>query len=217
MQHAQTPVLVAFDLLIMERAECVGYIRHMREEASLPEAADKTVYVGMCADLLHPGHINVLRVAASLGRVIVGLLTDAAITAYKRPPFLTFEQRNAVIRHIEFVDEVVAQETLDYTANLRALRPDYVVHGDDWRCGVQAKTRSKVLEVLAEWGGELVEPPYTPGISSTALRKAFEESARLPNLDRDASSPVLSTKPLIQLTVLPIGSATTPASFRKTT
>jgi phosphoenolpyruvate phosphomutase len=91
-----------------------------------------TVYVAMSADLVHPGHINILRRAAELGEVTVGLLTDRAIAAYKRLPYLTFEQRKTVVENLVFVRRIVPQTTLDYTENLRALRPDYVVHGDDW-------------------------------------------------------------------------------------
>lgn len=162
-------------------------------------SSNKTVYVGMSADLIHPGHINVLREAAKLGRVTVGLLTDRAIASYKRLPFLTFEQRLAVIRHIEFVNDVVPQETLDYTANLRVLRPSYVVHGDDWRSGVQMQTRRKVIEMLSEWGGELVEPPYTPGISSTALRSALNELGFTSDMRRPRLSRLLASRPLVRV------------------
>src|SRR5687768_15350742 len=98
----------------------------------------KKIYVAMAADLVHPGHINVIAEAARLGEVTVGLLTDAAVASYKRLPYLTFEQRRAVIENVRQVARVVPQRTLDYTENLRQLRPDVVVHGDDWRTGVQA-------------------------------------------------------------------------------
>ena len=91
----------------------------------------KSVYVGMSADLVHPGHLNVLRSASELGEVTVGLLTDAAIASYKRLPHMNFEQRRDVIESLKTVFRVVPQETLDYVPNLRKYRPDYVVHGDD--------------------------------------------------------------------------------------
>ena len=87
----------------------------------------------------------------------VGLLTDAAIASYKRLPYMTYEQRKIVVENLQGVARVVPQETLDYEPNLRRYRPDFVVHGDDWRTGVQAATRQRVIDVLAEWGGELVE------------------------------------------------------------
>ena len=102
----------------------------------------KKVYVGMSADLLHPGHTNILSHAAKLGAVTVGVLTDNAIATYKRLPYLAYEQRKAVVEHIKGVEQVIPQHTLDYSDNLRALKPDYVVHGDDWLTGIQAKTRA---------------------------------------------------------------------------
>jgi phosphoenolpyruvate phosphomutase / 2-hydroxyethylphosphonate cytidylyltransferase len=159
----------------------------------------RTVYVGMSADLVHPGHVNLLREAAKLGRVTVGLLTDRAIASYKRLPYLDYAQRLSVIQHLTFVDRVVPQETLDYTANLRALRPDYVVHGDDWRSGIQAETRRKVIEVLKEWGGELVEPPYTQGISSTAVQAALRSIGVTPQIRQRQLRRLLDAKPLLRI------------------
>ena len=124
---------------------------------------EKIVYVGMSADLIHPGHINLLTNAAKYGRVTVGVLTDNAIASYKRLPFMTYEQRRAVVESLQQVSEVIPQTRLDYTENLRMVKPDYVVHGDDWRFGVQAETRNQVLKTIAEWGGELIEVPYTEG------------------------------------------------------
>jgi len=95
----------------------------------------KTVYVGMSADLVHPGHLNIIKKAKELGEVTVGLLTDEAIASYKRVPFMAFEQRREVIENIKGVSRVIPQTTLDYVHNLTALKPDYVVHGDDWHEG----------------------------------------------------------------------------------
>ena len=100
-----------------------------------------TVYVALSADLIHPGHMNILKVARNLGEVTVGLLTDEAIASYKRLPSMTYEQRKDVIEEIRGVTRVIPQETLDYVPNLRALKPDYVVHGDDWKTGEPARSR----------------------------------------------------------------------------
>lgn len=159
----------------------------------------KTVYVGMSADLVHPGHLNILKRAAELGEVTVGLLTDAAIASYKRLPYMTFEQRRVVIENIKGVARVVPQETLDYVPNLRKYKPDYVVHGDDWREGVQRNVRQAVIDTLAEWGGELVEVPYTAGISSTQLNKALKEIGTTPDLRRNKLRRLLNAKPLVRL------------------
>ena len=130
----------------------------------------KKVYVAMSADLLHPGHLNIINEARKYGEVILSLLTDSAIASYKRLPYLTFEQRKMIVENIKGVSRVVPQTTLDYVPNLREIKPDYVVHGDDWRTGVQRETRQRVIDALKEWGGELIEPKYTPGISVCACR-----------------------------------------------
>ncbi|RJP29014.1 MAG: phosphoenolpyruvate mutase [Candidatus Omnitrophota bacterium] len=142
----------------------------------------KKVYVAMSADLVHPGHLNIINEAKKLGEVTVGLLTDSAIASYKRIPFLSFEQRKIIIENIKGVSMVVPQDTLDYVRNLEELRPDYVVHGDDWREGVQAKVRDRVIETLKKWGGRLVEIPYTAGISSTLLHEKLRSIGTTPQV-----------------------------------
>jgi phosphoenolpyruvate mutase len=104
-----------------------------------------------------------------------------------------------VVENIKGVDRVVAQETLDYVPNLRRYRPDYVVHGDDWRTGVQAQTRQRVIDVLSEWGGELVEVPYTQGISSTGYNQSLREIGVTPALRQERFRRLLEAKPLVRL------------------
>jgi len=159
----------------------------------------KKVYIGMSADIIHPGHLNIIKVARELGEVTVGLLTDEAIASYKRLPFMSYEQRKAVVENIKGVTHVVPQNTLDYVPNLKKLKPNYVVHGDDWRMGVQTETRKRVIEALAEWGGELVEPPYTQGISSTALNAARREIGTTPEIRMKLFRRLLSVKPLVRI------------------
>lgn len=112
----------------------------------------KTVYVGMSADIIHPGHLNIIHEANKLGRVVVGVLTDAAIASYKRLPYLSFEQRSLIVENLKGVDEVIPQNTLDYVPNLEKIHPDYVLHGDDWKTGVQQKTRQRVIDCISQWG-----------------------------------------------------------------
>ncbi len=112
---------------------------------------------------------------------------------------MTYEQRKVVVENLQGVARVVPQETLDYEANLRRYRPDYVVHGDDWKTGVQAATRRRVIEVLEEWGGELVEVPYTEGISSTALNQSMREIGVTPAVRLERLRRLLDVKPLIRL------------------
>ena len=131
----------------------------------------KTVYVGLSADILHKGHINILKIASSYGSVCVGLLTDQAIASYKNIPYLDYEKRKVVLENIKYVKKVIPQNTLDYVENLKLIRPDYVVHGDDWKTGVQKETRRRVIKTLKTWSGKLIEPKYTKNISSSSIKK----------------------------------------------
>lgn len=158
----------------------------------------KSVYVGMSADLVHPGHINVIKRAVQLGEVTIGLLTDRAIASYKRVPFMAWEQRAEVIGSLNGVARVVPQHTLDYVPNLNKYKPDFVVHGDDWQTGVQAKTRQAVLNALSEWGGALIEVPYTKGISSTAIHNSIKEIGTSPEIRRASLRRMLHAKPLVR-------------------
>lgn len=135
----------------------------------------KLVYVPMAADIIHPGHINILQKASSLGRVMVGLFSDEAIRSYKPEPYMSFEQRKIVVENIQGVDVVVKQASKDYEENLRRYKPDIMVHGTDWREGPLAGVRQKAFAVMAEWGGEIVEPEYTKGVSSSEFKKKVAE------------------------------------------
>ena len=159
----------------------------------------KKVYVPMAADLLHDGHMNILHEASKLGEVTVGLLTDRAIANYKRLPLLTFEQRKKVIENIRFVNKIYAQEDDDYIPAIRELKPDYFVHGDDWKTGVQAKKREKVIEVMKEWGGQVVEPAYTQEISSTQLITKVKQRGVTPDIRRNMLCRLLNAKSLVRV------------------
>lgn len=159
----------------------------------------KKVYVGMSADLIHPGHLNVIMEASKLGEVTVGLLTDQAIASYKRLPYLEFEQRKQILENIKGVYNVVPQDTLDYTSNLLAIKPDYVVHGDDWKEGIQSNTRSKVIDTIKQWGGELVEVPYTSGISSTKINESLKEVGTTPDIRRKRLRRLINSKKIVRI------------------
>lgn len=160
---------------------------------------NKKVYIGMCADIIHPGHLNIISKGRELGYVIIGLLTDQAIASYKRIPLMTFEQRKAVVQNLVGVDEVVAQETLDYSANLLAIKPDFVIHGDDWTTGVQAATRQRVIDVLKQWNGQLVEVSYTQGISSTDLVKSVRNQGITPQQRLGLLRRSMAVKPIVRI------------------
>ena len=133
------------------------------------------VYVPMSADIIHPGHINIIKEAAKYGDVVVGLFTDEAIASYKRVPYMPYEQRKIVVENIKGVTEVIPQYTKDYEDNLRLLKPKYMVHGTDWRTGPLAAVRQKAIDIMAEWGGEVIEPEYTQGVSSSLIQQKIKE------------------------------------------
>lgn len=160
---------------------------------------EKTVYVGMSADIIHPGHLNILHEAAKYGRVIVGVLTDEAIASYKRLPYLNYEQRSLVVSNLKGVSEVIPQTTLDYRPNLEKVRPDFVVHGDDWKTGVQAKTRQQIIEKLAEWGGVVIDVPYTKGISSTMLNEKLKEIGTTPDIRLKRLRRLINAKKIVRI------------------
>jgi phosphoenolpyruvate phosphomutase len=159
----------------------------------------KKVYVAMSADLIHPGHLNIINEAQKYGQVIIGLLTDKAIASYKRLPVLTFKQRKTIIQNIKGVSQVVSQETLDYVPNLRKIKPDFVVHGDDWRTGVQRETRERVIKTLKEWNGELIEPKYTPDISSSRLKTGLKEIGTTPGIRLKSLRRLLNAKKILRI------------------
>jgi phosphoenolpyruvate phosphomutase len=159
----------------------------------------KKVYVGMSADIIHPGHLNIINEAAKLGHVIVGVLTDAAIASYKRLPYLTYEQRTLIVKNLKAVDEVIPQTTLDYIPNLERIRPDYVVHGDDWKEGVQKETRQRVIDTLSKWGGTVIDIPYTQGISSTQLNIKLKEVGITPDIRLKRLRRLISAKSIVRV------------------
>ena len=158
----------------------------------------KKVYIGMSADLIHPGHLNIIKKAATYGKVIVGVLTDEAIASYKRLPYMSYDQRSEIVMSLKDVSKVVPQKTLDYTDNLLEIKPDYVVHGDDWKEGVQRQTRDNVINTLKKWSGQLIEVPYTQGISSTALNNSLKEVGVTPEIRLKSLRRLLDAKSILR-------------------
>ena len=159
----------------------------------------KKVYVGMSADYLHIGHINLLNEAKKYGSVIVGLLTDEAIASYKRIPMTNYENRKKMVESIAGIQKVVPQHTFDYTDNLIKYKPDFVVHGTDWRTGIQKNIRQKVIDTIKEWNGKLVEPPYTTGISSTGIIEKQMECGVTPIYRLNKLRRLIELKPIVRV------------------
>jgi len=161
--------------------------------------SEKIVYVPMAVDLIHIGHINIINEAKKLGKVVVGLLTDKAIANYKRIPFLPYDQRRVIIENVKGVDEVIPQEEDDYVPILKKLKPDYIVHGDDWKTGSQREKRERVINVMKEWGGQVIEPPYTQGISSTQINQSLREIGYTPEIRMKRLRRILESKDIVRI------------------
>ena len=159
----------------------------------------KTVYIAMNADLITPGHVGIIQEARTLGEVVIGLLTDSAVAGYQRLPYMPYEQRKVVMENIVGVKQVLPQETLDYVPNLLKVKPDYVLHRDDWNTGVLREGRQRVLDTLADWGGELIEAEHMPGITATALNRAIRETGTTPQRRLGMLKRLLEAKPLLRI------------------
>jgi len=160
---------------------------------------NKKVYVSMIADLLHAGHINILKKASELGEVTVGLLTIKASGELNDIPYLHYEKRKEVLENLKMVSKVIPQESASYRENLLKLKPDFVVHGDDWKYSFRRKYREEVIEILKEWGGELVEVPYSKDISEANIKENMRKlgittGARLGRLRR-----LIEAKPVVKI------------------
>lgn len=159
----------------------------------------KTVYMSFSTDMLHSGHIAIIEKAAALGQLTIGVLTDQVIASYKRYPLLSYEERVNMLQSIRGVYRTVEQNSLSYADNLRKLRPDYVVHGDDWKSGVQKPIRDEVVSILNEYGGELVEYPYSNDERYRALEQRSREHLSIPNIRRGRLRDLLAMKPTLSI------------------
>jgi len=159
----------------------------------------KTVYLGMTADIIHPGLINIIREAAKYGDVFIGLLTDEAIAEHKRLPHMNYEQRKEVVENIKGVTKVVPQKEWSYLFNLREYKPDYMIHGDDWKQGPLANIRDEVFTAMKEWGGEVVEIPYTYGITSSSLNKDIIAMGTTPDIRLKILRRLIAAKSIVRV------------------
>lgn len=160
----------------------------------LAGTAERSVYMCFSADMLHSGHMAIIKKAQTLGRLTIGVLSDEAVASYKRFPLIPFGERKSLIENISGVERVVEQKTLSYADILRRLKPDYVVHGDDWVDGFQRPIRDEVVSVLAEYGGELVEFPYSRDAKYDELDRLSRAQLSMPDMRRGRLKKLLAMK-----------------------
>jgi phosphoenolpyruvate phosphomutase len=152
--------------------------------AKLREIENRTVYMCFATDMIHSGHIAIIKKAKRLGKLIIGVLSDEAVCSYKRFPLLPFAERKAMFENIAGVWKVVEQKELSYKENLEAYRPDFVVHGDDWQTGFQKVIRDEVTSILASYGGKLVEFPYSKDEKYQELENRARADMSMPDIRR---------------------------------
>ncbi len=156
----------------------------------------KKVYTCFCTDVIHEGHLNIINCAKKYGEVIVGVLSDAAMIRYNRFPTVSFEERLQLIRELEGVSRVVVQNDIMYDAVIKELRPDYVIHGDNWKEGPEAAIRENVKGLLAKYGGELVEPAYTYNENVKRADDRLKEKLAIPELRRKRLGQIINIRSL---------------------
>ena len=159
----------------------------------------KTVYLGMIADIMHPGLTRIISEGARHGELIVGLFTDRAVASHKRLPFLNYDQRREVVENIKGVSKVVPQDDWSYIPNLRRLRPDFIIHGDDWKSGPEAELRRQVFETMEEIGGKVIEVPYTHGINSSGLFNEVKALGTTPEIRMKMLRRLIDAKPVVRI------------------
>lgn len=165
--------------------------------ARLREIQARTVYMCFATDIIHSGHIAIIKKAQQLGKLIIGVLSDEAVAGYKRYPVLNFEERKTLFENIFGVYQVVEQKTLSYRENLEKYKPTYVVHGDDWKTGFQKPIRDEVIECLVSYGGKLVEFPYSNDRHYKELDERMKQEISLPDMRRARLKKLISLKGLV--------------------
>lgn len=159
--------------------------------------SEKTVYLCFSTDIIHGGHVAIIQKAAALGHLIIGLMTDEAVATYKRFPILDYNERLKIIKNIKGVSVVVEQTTLSYIPNLLKYRPDIVVHGDEWKEGIQAPVRQEVIETLKTYGGQLIEFPYSDNEEYRILEKNAVKQLSIPDYRRGTLKKLIGMKSVV--------------------
>ena len=160
---------------------------------------NKTVYIALSVDTLHHGHINLINKASKLGQITAGLLTDKAIKNNKKLPYLTFDQRKKILLNIKGISKIIPQNDWSYHYNIRKIKPDYFVHGDDWLTNGEIENKVKALKELKLYGGKLVEIPHTKGISTGKILNDQFKIATTPEVRIESLSRLIGSEKLVRI------------------
>lgn len=159
----------------------------------------KTVYTCFCTDVIHEGHLNIIKNAQKYGEVIVGVLDDAAMVRFNRFPTVSFQERIDMVKAIEGVSRVVVQHEIMYDNVLNELKPDYVIHGDNWKEGPESCIRDNVISLLSQWGGELIEVPYTYNENVHKIDNIMKEKLAMPEYRRKRLRQLIQMRPIVKV------------------
>ena len=158
----------------------------------------KKVYTCFCTDVIHEGHLNIVNQARKYGELIIGVLSDKAMIRYNRFPTISFEERLQLVRGIEGVSEVVIQDEVMYETILKKFKPDYVIHGDNWKKGPESAIRENVIQTLSQWGGELIEVPYTVNYRVKKIDANIREKLAMPEYRRKRLRQLIEICPIVK-------------------
>lgn len=158
----------------------------------------KTVYTCFCTDVIHDGHLNIIEQAHKYGKVIVGALSDPALIRYNRFPTKSLEERIQLYRELDGVDDVIVQDSIMYDDVIKKLKPDYVVHGDNWKEGSEAAIRDNVIKCLGEYGGKLIEVGYTFNSKVSKIDRQLKEKLAMPEYRRKRLRQLLDIRPIVK-------------------
>ncbi len=157
----------------------------------------KKVYIGMSLDFIHHGHMKIIEEARKYGSITLGLLTDKAISQKKQIPYLDYEKRKKIAQNLKGIDYVIPQDEWDYSFNIEKIKPDYFIHGDDWKSN-DIKTRANVIEALSNHGGKLIEISHTKNINSSSLKKNLFNVGISPDIRRTSLKRNLQNKKILR-------------------
>lgn len=158
----------------------------------------KTVYACFCTDVIHDGHLNIINNAKKYGRVVIGVLSDQAMIRFNKFPTIAFEERIKLLQNLEGVDQVIIQNEIMYDEIFKSIKPDYIIHGDNWKTGVEIAIRNNVISLLKKHGGELIEVPYTFSEKTKLIDDKTREKRAMPEYRRKALRQLLKIRGLVK-------------------
>ncbi len=158
----------------------------------------KKVYTCFCTDVIHEGHLNILSEAKKYGQVIVGVLSDEAMIRFNRFPTITLEERKRIVEDTGLADSVILQNEIMYDDVIKQIKPDYVIHGDNWCKGPENVIRNNVIENLGKYGGELIEVNYTYNENVRKIDDNIKEKLAMPEYRRKRLRQLLKLCPVVK-------------------